>query len=79
MDNHSLQILKTDQASLLPPLQILQILASADNASLGLVSDYLNNYIQREQKELNEDKKTISQHQEETKKNKEEILSLTVG
>eukprot|EP01129_Flabellula_baltica_P016736 TRINITY_DN9066_c0_g1_i1.p1 TRINITY_DN9066_c0_g1~~TRINITY_DN9066_c0_g1_i1.p1 ORF type:complete len:909 (+),score=191.88 TRINITY_DN9066_c0_g1_i1:149-2875(+) len=68
-----------DEAQLLPPLQIIKILSKSPNAYLGLIKPYISNHLQREQIQIKEDQKKISNHIKVTENNKKEIHRLTSG
>jgi hypothetical protein len=69
-----LQSIESD--SLLPPLQVLQILSQSKTATLGLVKQYIIRNLNREQAGIEKDLKQIREYQEQTERNKKEIEEL---
>jgi len=52
----------------LPPMQVVKLLSSSKHAYLGLIKNYVVKFIQKEQKDIDEDTRSIRKNQEETKK-----------
>lgn len=67
------------QQSLLPPLQVIQILSQSGTATLGLIKDYISSNLIREQKNIEEDNRAIRQYREDTEKAAENIRKLRTG
>jgi vacuolar protein sorting-associated protein 11 len=67
------------QQSLLPPLQVIQILSQSGTATLGLIKEYISSNLIREQKSIEEDNRAIRQYREDTEKAAEEIKALRTG
>eukprot|EP01126_Amoeba_proteus_P012592 TRINITY_DN15191_c1_g1_i1.p1 TRINITY_DN15191_c1_g1~~TRINITY_DN15191_c1_g1_i1.p1 ORF type:complete len:332 (-),score=76.20 TRINITY_DN15191_c1_g1_i1:48-1043(-) len=60
------------------PTHVVKVL-SYGNATLGLMSDYIHDFIQRGEKDISEDTKRLKSIVEEMNKNKQEILELKEG
>jgi len=74
------EILKNiEKLQILPPLQVIQILANSPHATVGLVSNYFANAIQSEKQFIKDDIERIRIDQKETQKNRQEIEALTSG
>lgn len=75
-----IEILKNiEKHQILPPLQVIQILAKSPHATVALVSSYFANTIQAERQSIRDDVERIRVDQKETQKNRQEIESLTSG
>jgi hypothetical protein len=62
-----------DRESLLPPLMVVQIVATNPMAPLGLVYDFIIKRLTTEDQQITEDKAHIKQFKEETERNREKI------
>jgi len=71
------QILKNIEKTLIPPLQVLQILSKSKHAYLGMVTQYISTYLKQKQFETADNTGKIMTVQEETNKDKQEIDDLT--
>jgi len=75
-----LEVLKNVETNnLLPPLQVIKLLSQSSPAYLGLIKNYVTKFINKEKKEITQNKRELHKLQEDTKKNKEEIRELKSG
>lgn len=65
-----------DEESLLPPLLVIQIVASNPLAPLRLVHDFILKRLGSEADQIEEDSRAIKQFREETERNRDKITSL---
>ncbi|KAI8920863.1 hypothetical protein DFJ77DRAFT_139260 [Powellomyces hirtus] len=65
-----------DKKNLLPPLQVIQILARNSSVTIGMVKDYIKRRVEAERKSIDESQKLITSYRDETKKMKEQIEDL---
>jgi hypothetical protein len=72
-------LMNIERDNLLPPMQVIQILAQSKTATLGLIKEYITKHLEREQRLIEEDQRLIRQYNEETERNKKEIEELRTG
>jgi hypothetical protein len=65
-----------DEGNILPPLVVVQTLASNRSVSLGVVHDYIRGCLLREQLQISEDASVIEQLRADTERMKTEVLDL---
>ncbi|KAI8826715.1 uncharacterized protein EV422DRAFT_511151 [Fimicolochytrium jonesii] len=69
-----LEVLDTiDRKSLLPPLQVIQVLARNPSVTIGMVKDYIIRRVESERKAIEESQNLITSYREETRQMKEQI------
>ncbi|KAJ3022002.1 Vacuolar protein sorting-associated protein 11 [Thoreauomyces humboldtii] len=72
-----LMVLDTiDKKNLLPPLQVVQILARNSTVTIGMVKDYIIRRVEAERRNISESQKLIVSYRDETLKMKEQIEEL---
>lgn len=65
-----------DEQGLMQPLQVVQTLSSNGVATVGMVKRYLGDTIERERREINNNRKMIDTYRQETTKKTAEISEL---
>ncbi|KAJ3086934.1 hypothetical protein HK102_012146 [Quaeritorhiza haematococci] len=71
------EVLETiDKKNLLPPLQVIQVLARNPAVTIGMVREYLVRRIEGERKLIEEDQKLIKGYQDETERMRHEIEEI---
>ncbi|KAI5291018.1 hypothetical protein KEM54_006646 [Ascosphaera aggregata] len=68
---------KIDQDRLLSPLQVVQALSGSDVVSMGMVKTYLSMHVEKERKEIMNNRKLINIYTRETAAKRAEIVELT--
>ncbi|KAI8593020.1 hypothetical protein BDZ88DRAFT_405220 [Geranomyces variabilis] len=72
-----LQVLEQiDKKNLLPPLQVIQILARNPAVTIGMVKDYIVRRVEAEKRNIDESQKLINSYREETRRMKEQVEEL---
>ena len=67
---------KIDEDGLMAPLQVIQTLSANAVATMGLVKRYLSNTIERERKEIDQNRQAIESYRTETAKTRTSLDSL---
>ncbi|KAL9128088.1 MAG: hypothetical protein Q9217_003170 [Psora testacea] len=67
---------KIDEDGLLAPLQIIQTLSTNAVATMGLVKKYLSNTIEKEKKEISNNRRLIESYRTETESKRQEMDDL---
>ncbi|XP_013381879.1 vacuolar protein sorting-associated protein 11 homolog [Lingula anatina] len=74
---HMMEVLsQIDKKNLLPPLIVIQTLATSSTATLAVVKDYITRRLQYESDQIAEDQRLINQYREETEKMRKQIEEL---
>ncbi|KAK4185817.1 vacuolar protein sorting-associated protein 11 [Podospora australis] len=67
---------KIDKDGLMAPLQVVQTLSKNSVANMGMIKPYLSKRIERERKDIAENKKFVTQFRSETEQRRAEIADL---
>ncbi|KAI9667821.1 MAG: hypothetical protein M1821_000640 [Bathelium mastoideum] len=67
---------KIDEDGLMAPLQVIQTLSVNAVATMGLVKKYLSNTVERERKQIDQNRQTIESYRTETAKTRDAIDTL---
>lgn len=62
-----------DEDGLMSPLQVIQILSTNNVVTIGIVKSYLNRNIEKERKEILNNRRLIDSYRTETEQKKKEI------
>lgn len=69
-------LLTIEKKKLLPPLMVVDIMASSPTVNLGSIKDYMIRHLQQENSRIADDERLIKQYQEETEKMRTQIEEI---